>query len=254
MTPEQADRWRRGIGTVRTLGLTAARRAQVRLEGRLPQLSAARRNLPEREELPYASHLPILLGLQRLRPMRAVLELGAGDFSTGTFLDRTCFPVLERLTSIEVDSSWRAKMEADLGGDARLELLGDGHPTTGRVIAGLDLEAYDVIFVDDSARAADRSASIAVVVAAAPRHPLVVVHDFEVPDYRRATAPLDHVHIFSCFNPMTGVCWNGGGMRTTALSYLAKRIQSESSRLAINDRRGWNASLESLEAYVPHVG
>ena len=244
MRPQLAEgRWG-GIGAAKSLGLTAARRAQVRLEGRLPQLSAARRNLAEREDLPYASHLPILLGLQRFHPTRAVLELGAGDFSTGTFLDRTCFPVLERLTSVEVDPDWRAKVQSELGGDPRLELLGVERATTGGVVADLDIEAYDVIFIDDSARAADRAASIAAVVAAGPRHPLVVIHDFEVAAYRRATAPLDHVFLFSCFNPMTGVCWNGGVTGARALRSLAELIGRNRKQVDLDDRRGWTLAFD----------
>lgn len=244
MAAAPAERRWGGVHAVRSKATTAGRLAQIRLEGRVPKLSPARRDLAEREATPYASHLPILLGLQRARPLRSVLELGAGDFSTGTFLDRACFPDLVRLTSVEVNPEWRAKVESSFGADPRLDLLGAGSSTTREAISAVDLEAYDLVFIDDSDRATERAASIAAVVAATPRHPFLVIHDFEVPEYRRATAALDHVFLFSCFNPMTGVGWNGDGLRAQELEALARRIVGHRRELAVDDPQGWVAALQ----------
>src|ERR1044071_885749 len=43
----------------------------------------------------YATHIPILIGLARLREIRRVLEFGCGRYSTLTFLKASAFPHLE---------------------------------------------------------------------------------------------------------------------------------------------------------------
>jgi predicted O-methyltransferase YrrM len=54
----------------------------------------------------YATHVPILIGLARMREIKNVLEFGCGHYSTLTFLNRAAFPHLVKLHSIENDSSW----------------------------------------------------------------------------------------------------------------------------------------------------
>ena len=70
----------------------------------------------------YATHIPILIGLARLREVRSVLEFGCGHFSTLTFLNRSAFPHLESLLSIENDDSWAATIEQAAKHDPRWTL------------------------------------------------------------------------------------------------------------------------------------
>src|SRR6185295_2581550 len=71
----------------------------------------ARYFLAPRARNDYATHIPILIGLARLREIRSVLEFGCGNYSTLTFLNRFAFPQLERLHSIENDDSWASTMQ-----------------------------------------------------------------------------------------------------------------------------------------------
>src|SRR5215212_3358405 len=59
----------------------------------------------------YATHVPILIGLARLREIKTVLEFGCGHYSTLTFLNRSAFPDLEKLQSIENDDTWAATVQ-----------------------------------------------------------------------------------------------------------------------------------------------
>src|SRR6185369_3032091 len=87
----------------------------------------------------YATHIPILIGLARLREVRSVLEFGCGHYSTLTFLNASAFPHLERLHSIENDDAWAATIQEAAKHDRRWTLqLVNGE--IADCIAGLDLE------------------------------------------------------------------------------------------------------------------
>src|SRR5215211_1810321 len=70
----------------------------------------------------YATHIPILIGLARLREIRNVLEFGCGNYSTLTFLNRSAFPHLERLHSVENDDVWAATIQDTAHNDNRWTL------------------------------------------------------------------------------------------------------------------------------------
>src|SRR5829696_3354959 len=154
----------------------------------------------------YATHVPVLIGLAKLREIRAVLEFGCGHYSTLTFLNRSAFPHLERLYSIENDDSWAAKIE-EAAQDDRWTL----HLVNGEIaesIADLDLEAFDLILIDDSKTSAQRAATIRAIVRKQPQRPWIVIHDFEVEEYRQAASGFRRRHRFRAYNPETGVVAN----------------------------------------------
>src|ERR1044071_6441271 len=155
----------------------------------------------------YATHVPILIGLARLREIRSVLEFGCGYFSTLTFLNRAAFPHVERLQSVENDVTWAETIHEAAKSDERWTL---------RLVRGeisdslhtLDLEAFDLVLLDDSKTSAQRSATIRAVAGKQPQRPWIVIHDFEINEYRRAAAGFKHRHAFKAFNPETGVVSN----------------------------------------------
>ena len=51
-------------------------------------------------------------------------------------------------------------------------------------VADLDLEAFDLILIDDSKTSAQRAATICAVARKQPQHPWIVIHDFEVDEYQ----------------------------------------------------------------------
>jgi len=155
----------------------------------------------------YATHIPILIGLARVRQIRSVLEFGCGRYSTLTFLNRTAFPHLERLHSIENDDSWAATIQQIAQEDRRWSLqLVEGE--ISETVSNLDLESFDLILIDDSKTSAQRAATIRAVGLKQPERPWIVIHDFEVEEYRRAASGFRHRHRFRAYNPETGVVAN----------------------------------------------
>ena len=155
----------------------------------------------------YATHIPILIGLARLREVRSVLEFGCGHYSTLTFLNASAFPNLERLHSIENDDSWAQTIEDAAGSDSRWRLqLVKGEISES--VPDLDLESFDLILIDDSKISEQRAATIRAVAAKEPKHPWIVIHDFEFEEYRRAASAFPHRYRFRAYNPETGVVGN----------------------------------------------
>jgi precorrin-6B methylase 2 len=153
----------------------------------------------------YATHIPILIGLSRMREIRHVLEFGCGRYSTLTFLNRSAFPHLERLHSIENDDSWAATIQEAAKDDQRWTL----QLVNGAISESVaDLESFDLILIDDSKTSAQRAATIRAVAATQPQRPWIVIHDFEVEEYRNAASGFKYRHRFRAYNPETGVVAN----------------------------------------------
>lgn len=167
----------------------------------------------------YATHVPILIGLARLREIKSVLEFGCGYYSTLTFLNRAAFPHLERLQSVENDASWAETIHEAAKSDERWTLK-----LVRREIADAvpDLEAFDLVLIDDSKTSAQRSATIRAVAGKQPQRPWIVIHDFEVEEYRRAAVGFKQRHTFKAYNPETGVLSN----RVTHWKSLDRTIRS----------------------------
>jgi precorrin-6B methylase 2 len=153
----------------------------------------------------YATHIPILIGLARLREIRSVLEFGCGHYSTLTFLNRSAFPHLQQLHSIENDNAWAATIQEAAKHDDRWTLrlingeISDSVP---------DIESFDLILIDDSKTSAQRAATIRAIAAKQPQRPWIVIHDFEVDEYRDAASAFKYRHRFRAYNPETGVVAN----------------------------------------------
>lgn len=202
-----------------------------------------------RSSLPYTTHLPILLTTRFLRPVRRILELGAGEHSTLAFLDRECFPELEALVSLETDPRWAERVQELAAGDARLQL---------QVINGLmataaaqqNLEQYDLLFLDDSRTVPDRTQTIATVTAMRPARALVVIHDFEVLEYRYAALQFRRSFRFTGINPAVGLLWNRGRLPKSSLRSLNAHLLTVPPGSPPPDRRAWAAW---LKAHVPEL-
>ena len=188
----------------------------------------------------YATHVPILIGLARLREIKSVLEFGCGYYSTLTFLNRTAFPHLERLQSVENDASWAETIHEAAKSDERWTLklvrreIADSVPS-------LNLEAFDLVLIDDSKTSTQRSATIRAVAGKQPQSPWIVIHDFEVEEYRRASAGFKQRHAFKAFNPETGVLSN----RPTQWKSLDRTIRSYARTLEPDRTTHWIRALSS---------
>ena len=188
----------------------------------------------------YATHIPVLIGLAKLREIRNVLEFGCGHYSTLTFLNRDCFPRVERLHSIENDDSWASKIEEAAQQDPRWSL----HVVNGEIresIADLDLETYDLILIDDSKTSAQRAATIRAIARKQPQHAWIVIHDFEVDEYREAASGFKHRHRFRAYNPETGVVANSNHIGWRIVDRV---IRSKSKTLEPDAIEAWSSRLE----------
>jgi len=160
-----------------------------------------------RAENDYATHVPILIGLARMREIRNVLEFGCGRYSTLTFLNRAAFPHLERLHSVENDLAWGETINEIAKHDERWSLRlvsGEIAPS----VAELDLESFDLIFIDDSKTSSERVATIGAVAQKQPQRPLIAIHDFEVGEYQQAATAFRQRHKFRAYTPKTGLISN----------------------------------------------
>lgn len=129
----------------------------------------------------YASHLPFLAWIgTHVRPIKSVLELGAGRYSTPMWLDRGVFPDVERVVCIEQDEVWLPQIA-----DSRLQVV---HMSNVSFAENVDLDAYDLVFIDNGSGAEGEGERVHTIQAIMrhPMVPLVVVHDWENERYRQA--------------------------------------------------------------------
>jgi hypothetical protein len=185
---------------------------------------------------PMATHLPVLIGMARLRPVRRVLEFGSGRFSTLAFLNRSAFPELEVLQSYENDATWYETVKQMVRADPRVTLTHvDG--LMHRVVDAKAVQDYDLVFIDDSFNSRQRSDTIRAIIAAQPK--LAAVHDFETFAYRRATNSSRRRYRFSALLPNTGIVWNDDHFTIERLKALNGFIAEHTRQLAPEDLQGW---------------
>jgi len=192
----------------------------------------------------YATHVPVLIGLARLREIKSVLEFGCGYYSTLTFLNRAAFPHVERLQSVENDVTWAETIHEAAKSDERWTLrLVRGEISDS--VGSLDLDAFDLILLDDSKTSAQRSATIGAVAGKQPQRPWIAIHDFEIQEYRRAGAGFKQRHAFKAFNPETGILCNNPA-RVSQWKFLDRTIKAKARTLAADQTAHWIRALSSL--------
>lgn len=189
----------------------------------------------------YATHVPILIGLARSHRIRAVLEFGCGYYSTLTFLNRSAFPHLERLQSVENDATWAETIQQSVKDDRWVLNLLSGEIADS--VTDLDLDAFDLILIDDSESSAQRVSTIRAIAKRQPQRPLIVVHDFEVKDYQNAASGLGKRYVFKAYNPHTAlVCQRRAGGEIRLMSRLLKE---KSKQLEPDDVKGWMSAFRN---------
>jgi hypothetical protein len=194
--------------------------------------------------VPAATHLPVLIGLARIRNVRRVLEFGCGQYSTLAFLNRTAFPDLEVLHSYENNAAWHAKIKRVAGGDPRFHLT-YVERLMHKAVQSQIVRDYDLVFIDDSFNSRQRSATIRAVAAARP--PLAVVHDFETLAYRRALNGFPHIYRFDALLPNTGIAWNDDILTVAQLRALNSWI-SQNRQLTSHEYQAWAKLMNGLGA------
>ncbi len=210
---------------------SGARRVYNRMIGLVPE-----------NRTPYATHIPILLGLSAAIEPKVIVEFGAGMSSTPTFLNRLLFPSVESLISFENDLEWHERMEPLVSTDSRASLTQIKGPIAAQV-EGIPLNGVDLIFVDDSDEGG-RTATISALAKRRPRGIPIVVHDYNLRRLRVASRPFERRFCFKIWNPQTCVLWNGTlgwEHRLKELNGLMKRNHGT----PVEDTGGWREALAS---------
>lgn len=207
------------------------------------KLKSVLQPLPRRAENAYATHVPILIGLAAIRPIRRVLEFGCGHYSTKTFLQRSAFPDLKELHSVENDAGWAETMRDAVKEDRRC-VVTVANGAMCDAVEKFDVESFDLILVDDSTNAEQRAATIRALSGVHPLNPWLVIHDFEVEEYRRASSAFKQRFTFKAYNPQTGLISNSD--LPNELKTLNRRLKDNSPRLRPDDAEGWLRILRNL--------
>lgn len=189
---------------------------------------------------PYATHLPVLIGLAMLTRPRHVLELGGGLISTPALADKRIFPTVESLHTVEDNMDWARKVEAAVEGvgHARVERTDSVPELADR----MDLSQYDLIFIDDSDRDVDRARTIRAILSRCPPRANVVIHDFEWRIYRRAVPARWHRFTLLVWRPTTGVIWREGLVPQQLKRLLAALARGQ--HIPLNDAVAWRNHLQ----------
>lgn len=203
-----------------------------------------RPRLAERAENPYATHIPVLIGLPRLMKVRHLLELGCGEYSTFTFLERRVYPDLETLVSFENEPAWKEIIARQAGNDSRLDLsLVSG--AMSRAIMETALQSFDIIFIDDSTSGEQRAETIREVVKKLGQSQIAVIHDYETKLYRKAVKGVLNHFRFDSLNPNTGVVWNHAPITKRQLQKLQAIIKKNCKHVLPDDIRQWTQIYDS---------
>lgn len=165
-------------------------------------------------------------------------------YSTPTFLNRSAFPRVIELLSLENDLSWAQSIAERTSLDARLHIVTvDGAMHLGARL--VPLGKYDLVFVDDSTCVMDRGMTIKAVGAAAGPASVVVIHDFEVATYWRALPRGIHVFVFDAIMPLTAVCWKDRTIDPRRLHATNKMIKRFASKIPLEATDAWYHALHT---------
>ena len=102
-----------------------------------------------------------------------------------------------------------------------------------------ELRQFDLIFVDDSTSAVERAETIRQLANRPLSGQLIVIHDFEIRNYRDAASTFEHRQIFRAFTPQTGVVWNGSNETVEVLKKLSRQIAHHIRSIPVEDVESW---------------
>ena len=148
------------------------------------------------------THVTVLDLIIRLQNVRRILEFGSGVYSTNKLLE---FPNLEQLVSYEDNPGWFKKIAVVK--DSKLKLVLDSDLLN--IARTIDLDSFDLIFIDCSATPKARAPIVEAVAKRKPKA-IVVLHDIddELNHFPWAIEDFDNRSIHNHRYPGTGILWN----------------------------------------------
>lgn len=187
--------------------------------------------------LDHATHIPVLIGIGRSFPhIKRVFEFGAGLYSTPLFLNKSVFPNVEEVITIEPDLEWQKKVMGAVKEDPRLVLYD--------VSYSLD-PTVDLVFIDDGPLE-QRIKTIQETVAEY-WNGLIVVHDSQEPAYKEAMKLLRYRYDFTAYNPETSVGINGVPI---PIRYIDRIMQRCAGTTNPGDVAAWQAIYSDVENWA----
>lgn len=193
------------------------------------------------------THLPFLIGLARILPVKRVLEFGSGKHSTLMFLNRSAFPDLIELHSFENDLGWYRGIAEMVEADARCCIRHVGGPVH-LTASEIELDGFDLILIDDSVTAAERAKTISAVAQRKPSG-VVAIHDYEVYEYRRTARPLANRYIFTALAPHTAIAWNNRPIKRQLLRSLDSFVYEHGGQVQPKEPDKWVALIDTWKGY-----
>ena len=200
---------------------------------------------PNREWNAFATHVPILVGIGRHFRISSVLELGGGAYSTALFLNRDIFPHLTRLCTVENDFQWASRIEEIVQCDKRHTMVVENAAVAATLTALQNL-SFDLIFIDDSKTVEERCETLQAVAVKCPEGTIVVMHDFEAPQYQIAAKCFQNRIVVPGYHPATGLLWKDAPVPVDFLESLLWRVRIGSKRFSPDDLRYWAPTLKNL--------
>lgn len=187
--------------------------------------------LSTRSKNSFITHYPILVLMCRILKIKKIVEFGSGKNSTLNFSNKKIFPYTNQITSYEDNLIWYKKIKK-LIKNKKINY----HYTSkiSKIIRRLDLEKFDLIFIDNSMDSLERIETIKNIGKKNLSKTIIVLHDFEYYPYREATKGFNFSYRFSALNPNTGVVWNNKKLNMDKLKKIEELIVTFDKKNSIN--------------------
>ena len=187
---------------------------------------------------PYATHVPVLVGVAAACKPKLLIEYGSGTFSTLCFLDDVAFPSLQKVESYENNREWLEQIQKKIPQNALVNL----HFVEGEMyhaVEGANTTNASMIFIDDSPSAEARVPTVKEVARCCGTEPVVVLHDYNLWRLRLAARKFDNRISFDAFNPQCCAMWHGHPERKSIFKKVNRIIHQHAGHIALTNVREW---------------
>jgi hypothetical protein len=194
--------------------------------------------LAPRSKEPYATHVPVLVGVAAAYEPKLLIEFGSGSFSTLSFLDEVAFPSLREVRSYENNKEWFEQIQerSRLSSRVNLQYVAED---MYRAVASANVADADMIFLDDSPSAEARVPTVREVARLCGERPIIILHDYELWRLRLAARKFENRVAFDAFHPQCCAVWHGHPERRPILENVNRTIRQHASNVSLTDIRGW---------------